>query len=385
MIQNRKNWLYLMGGALLLLLLKYSDSIFQTGQLFLSILMPMFIGCAIAYVLNVLVVKVETLPILKKSIIPGSYKRLISVLGAIVIFLLIIIMVVQIVLPQLVEAFGVVLKGIPPMLEQTAAWLATQKLPVPELQQWLSDLNINWPQLVQKAITYLSSGVSNLFSVTVTALGSIGGIVMQMVVSFIFALYLLFGKEKLGYQFGSLMEVYLRESVTNRLLYALNIAHDTFTKFIVGQCTEAVIIGVLCTLGMMLFRFPYATMIGTLIGATALLPIVGAYLGAAIGAFMILTVNPLQAVAFLVFIVVLQQLEGNLIYPRVVGSSIGLPGIWVLVAVTVGGGIGGIVGMLLAVPTAATAYKLVKQDVVRRKQGMCCGKGDSQDKSEPSK
>lgn len=385
MIQNRKNWLYLMGGALLLLLLKYSDSIFQTGQLFLSILMPMFIGCAIAYVLNVLVVKVETLPILKKSIIPGSYKRLISVLGAIVIFLLVIIMVVQIVLPQLVEAFGVVLKGIPPMLEQTAAWLATQKLPVPELQQWLSDLNINWPQLVQKAITYLSSGVSNLFSVTVTALGSIGGIVMQMVVSFIFALYLLFGKEKLGYQFGSLMEVYLRESVTNRLLYALNIAHDTFTKFIVGQCTEAVIIGVLCTLGMMLFRFPYATMIGTLIGATALLPIVGAYLGAAIGAFMILTVNPLQAVAFLVFIVVLQQLEGNLIYPRVVGSSIGLPGIWVLVAVTVGGGIGGIVGMLLAVPTAATAYKLVKQDVVRRKQGMCCGKGDSQDKSEPSK
>lgn len=381
MIRNRKNWHYLIGGALLLLLLKYSDSIFQIGQLFLSILVPMFIGCAIAYVLNVLVVKVETLPILKKSIIPGSYKRLISVLGAIVMFLLVIIMVVQIVLPQLVEAFGVVLKGIPPMLEQTAAWLATQKLPVPELQQWLSDLNINWPQLVQKAITYLSSGVSNLFSATVTALGSIGGIVMQMVVSFIFALYLLFGKEKLGYQFGSLMEVYLRESTTNRLLYALNIAHDTFTKFIVGQCTEAVIIGVLCTLGMMLFRFPYATMIGTLIGATALLPIVGAYLGAAIGAFMILTVNPLQAVAFLVFIVVLQQLEGNLIYPRVVGSSIGLPGIWVLVAVTVGGGIGGIVGMLLAVPTAATVYKLLKQDVVQRKQRIDRKKSSNQNAS----
>lgn len=381
MIRNRKNWHYLIGGALLLLLLKYSDSIFQIGQLFLSILVPMFIGCAIAYVLNVLVVKVETLPILKKSIIPGSYKRLISVLGAIVMFLLVIIMVVQIVLPQLVEAFGVVLKGIPPMLEQTAAWLATQKLPVPELQQWLSDLNINWPQLVQKAITYLSSGVSNLFSATVTALGSIGGIVMQMVVSFIFALYLLFGKEKLGYQFGSLMEVYLRESTTNRLLYALNIAHDTFTKFIVGQCTEAVIIGVLCTLGMILFRFPYATMIGTLIGATALLPIVGAYLGAAIGAFMILTVNPLQAVAFLVFIVVLQQLEGNLIYPRVVGSSIGLPGIWVLVAVTVGGGIGGIVGMLLAVPTAATVYKLLKQDVVQRKQRIDRKKSSNQNAS----
>src|SRR5699024_8175623 len=150
----------------------------------------------------------------------------------------------------------------------------------------------------------------------------------------------------------------------------LKTAHDTFTKFIVGQCTEAVILGTLCTIGMLLFRFPYATMIGTLIGATALLPVVGAYLGAAVGAFMIFTIDPLKALGFLIFIAILQQLEGNLIYPRVVGSSVGLPGIWVLAAVTVGGGLGGIIGMLLAVPVTATLYKLLQKDVQKRKAAL---------------
>ena len=185
--------------------------------------------------------------------------------------------------------------------------------------------------------------------------------------SFIFALYLLVGKERLGRQFQSLTEVYLKEHTRNRLMYVLSTAHDTFTKFFVGQFTEAIIIGVLCTVGMWILRFPYATMIGVLIGATALLPVVGAYLGAFIGAFMILTVNPVQAIGFLVFIVVLQQLEGNLIYPRVVGSSVGLPGIWVLAAVTVGGGFGGVAGMLLAVPATATIYRLLQADVRRKK------------------
>lgn len=148
----------------------------------------------------------------------------------------------------------------------------------------------------------------------------------------------------------------------------ISTAHDTFTRFIIGQCTEAVILGALCTVGMSIFRFPYASMIGTLIGATALLPVVGAYLGAFVGAFMISTVNPIQALGFLVFIVVLQQLEGNLIYPRVVGSSVGLPGIWVLAAVTIGGGLNGVVGMLLAVPITATIYKLLQRDVRRRQK-----------------
>ena len=134
----------------------------------------------------------------------------------------------------------------------------------------------------------------------------------------------------------------------------------------VGQCTEAVILGLLCMAGMLLLGFPYATMVGTFIGFTALIPVAGAYIGAGVGAFMIFTVSPVKALLFLLFIAVLQQLEGNLIYPRVVGASIGLPGVWVLAAVTVGGGVLGVAGMLLAVPLAAAAYQMLREDVRRR-------------------
>ena len=367
-MNQKKPWHYLIGIAALILIIKYSNTIIGGAQMLLSIVMPMLIGCAMAYALNILVVKLERLPILSNPTSP-AYRahRGISILGALAMIAAVIVLIVRIILPQLGEAFAVVLLGIPPTLEKLANWIVGLDLPIPKIQEWLETLNVNWPQLLQKAVAYFSSGISNLFGTTVSLVGSVGGIVVQLVVALIFALYLLAGKEKLGRQFRALTQTCLKENTCNRLMYVLGTAHDSFTKFIVGQVTEAVIIGVLCTLGMLLLRFPYATMIGTLIGATALLPIVGAYLGAAIGAFMILTITPIQAVGFLVFIVVLQQLEGNLIYPRVVGSSIGLPGIWVLVAVTVGGGIGGIVGMLLAVPIAATVYKLLGQDVRRRR------------------
>lgn len=165
-----------------------------------------------------------------------------------------------------------------------------------------------------------------------------------------------------------MVQVYVKERTTVRLKKIAKTADDTFSSFIVGQCTEAVVLGVLCTLGMLLCRFPYAPMIGTFVGATALIPVVGAYLGAFVGAFMILTVNPTKALLFILFIIVLQQLEGNLIYPKVVGSSIGLPGIWVLAAVTVGGGIGGVFGMLLGVPAAATLYKLIGKNVREKEE-----------------
>ena len=240
----------------------------------------------------------------------------------------------------------------------------------PQLQKLLESLNVNWPQILQRAASYLTNGLSSVFSSTMYIVSTVSSIVVTAVVALIFSIYILSGKEKLFDQFQTLARTYLNEKFYSGMCLILKTAHDTFTKFIVGQCTEAVILGALCTIGMLIFRFPYATMVGTLIGATALLPVVGAYLGAAVGAFMIFTVAPLKAIGFLVFIVVLQQLEGNLIYPRVVGSSVGLPGIWVLAAVTVGGGLGGIIGMLLAVPVTATLYKLIQKDVLRRKAAL---------------
>jgi len=139
------------------------------------------------------------------------------------------------------------------------------------------------------------------------------------------------------------------------------VLNETFHKFIVGQCTEAVILGVLCTLGMLIFRLPYATMIGALVAFTSLIPIAGAYIGAGVGAFMIMTVSPMSALGFLIFLVILQQIEGNIIYPKVVGTSIGLPGLWVLASITVGGGLAGITGMLLGVPLTAALYRVLRE------------------------
>ena len=159
---------------------------------------------------------------------------------------------------------------------------------------------------------------------------------------------------------------YCKPALVEKALGVLKVANETFSSFIVGQCTEAVILGTLCVIGMKICQFPYAPMIGAFVGATALIPVVGAYLGGAVGFLMILTVSPLKAVLFVVFLVILQQLEGNIIYPRVVGSSIGLPGMWVLAAVTIGGGLAGVGGMLLGVPLTATIYKLLRSDVNKR-------------------
>ena len=192
---------------------------------------------------------------------------------------------------------------------------------------------------------------------------------MNFVVGLIFAVYILFNKEKLASQADRLMRSYMKPRSEKRFRYFCATADKCFSSFIVGQCTEAVILGLLCAIGMAILRIPYASTIGTLIGATALIPIVGAYIGAAVGALMIVVVDPIKALWFLIFLVILQQVEGNVIYPKVVGSSVGLPGMWVLAAVTVGGGLGGIGGMLLGVPAAATVYKLLENDVHRRLDG----------------
>ena len=364
----KKPLILLVCAALLALIVKYSDSLLKAVQLLFALMAPIFLGCAIAYVLNLLIVRLERLPFLAREPSPAyRFRRGISITGSLVIIVAVLVLLIWIILPQLGDALRVMLLGIPPMLEEFADWLGSLGNPTPQIEQWLNTLDINWPQFVERAMSYLSSGMGSLFSSAVSIVSNVSAVVMQVVIAFIFALYLLAGKERLASQCRSVAKAYLSEQTCHRILYLLSTANDTFSKFFIGQFTEAIVIGVLCTLGMLLFRFPYATMVGTLVGATALLPVVGAYLGAGVGAFMILTVNPLQAIAFLIFIAILQQLEGNLIYPRVVGTSIGLPGIWVLAAVTVGGGLGGIVGMLLAVPVTATAYKLLRSDVQKRR------------------
>ena len=369
---KKKNFLYFVALlALLILCIKYSDSILGFAGSLWGLVKPLALGCVIAYILNILVTRIERLPFFRKEgTLLYRIRRPVSILGSLTAILAIGTLVILIVIPQLVQAIGVIAKEIPAVVSEISVWLSSFDKDWPQLQKFLESLNVNWPQLLQKAAAYLTNGLSSVFSSTVYIVSTVSSMVITAVVALIFSIYILSGREKLLHQFRTLARTYLNEKIYKGMCVVLAAAHDTFTKFIVGQCTEAVILGTLCTIGMLIFRFPYATMVGTLIGATALLPVVGAYLGAAVGAFMIFTVAPLKAIGFLIFIAILQQLEGNLIYPRVVGSSVGLPGIWVLAAVTVGGGLGGIIGMLLAVPVTATFYKLLQKDVKKRKAAL---------------
>ncbi len=281
--------------------------------------------------------------------------------GAYVSLIAVVVLIVRLIVPELYNCAKLLLSEAPGVLEKIVALLDEWDM-VPE--DILTPLkNIDWKSKVGEIISVVTSGITSVMDVVVSAVSSIVSFIITALLSTIFSIYLLSDKEELGRQFNKLLRRYLKKEWCDRFSYVMGVIDNSFHKYFVGQCTEALILGSLCALGMLILGLPYASMIGALIAFTALIPVAGGYIGAGVGAFMILTVSPFEALVFLVYIVVLQQIEGNLIYPKVVGSSLGLPAIWVLAAVTVGGGIMGIMGMVLGVPLAAAAYKLLKDDV----------------------
>lgn len=323
---------------------------------------PLTIGCVIAYLINILMSWFErhyfptsTRPLVIKS------RRIVSLIAAILSMLAIVALVIWLILPQLVDCVMLIIDELPGAIEALLAQVEKLNILPEDIFNFLE--GIDWKSQVGKILQGVTTGVGSVMETVIKAVSSVFSGVVTALLAIIFSLYILLGKEKLGSQFKRSMHRYLRPKWYEKVMYFLGILNDSFHKFIVGQCLEAVILGLLCTIGMMVFQFPFATMIGALIAFTAMIPVAGAYIGAGVGAFMILTDSPMKALLFLVFIVVLQQLEGNIIYPRVVGSSIGLPGIWVLAAVTIGGGIMGVVGMLVGVPLAAALYRILRDDL----------------------
>ncbi len=323
---------------------------------------PLTIGCVIAYLINILMSWFErhyfptsTRPLVIKS------RRIVSLIAAILSMLAIVALVIWLILPQLVDCVMLIIDELPGAIEALLAQVEKLNILPEDIFNFLE--GIDWKSQVGKILQGVTTGVGSVMETVIKAVSSVFSGVVTALLAIIFSLYILLGKEKLGSQFKRSMHRYLRPKWYEKVMYFLGILNDSFHKFIVGQCLEAVILGLLCTIGMMIFQFPFATMIGALIAFTAMIPVAGAYIGAGVGAFMILTDSPMKALLFLVFIVVLQQLEGNIIYPRVVGSSIGLPGIWVLAAVTIGGGIMGVVGMLVGVPLAAALYRILRDDL----------------------
>ncbi len=358
---------YLLLAAALILFIRYFDVLLGGAGRLWSIAYPLILGCIIAYVLNLILWRLEKIYFPKsKAAWAGKTRRPVCIVLSILLIFAVFYLILMLVVPELVKAVMMVAQSIPVMVERGLDWLAEHGGGTAETSAALAKLQIDWESLGENAWNYLKLGLGGVLSSTVSIVSGALGSFVNLVVSLIFAVYILSGKERLAGQGKRIVRAYVKPVWIARGKKLLRTLDETFSSFIVGQVTEAVILGCLCTAGMLLFRFPYAPMVGAFVGATALIPMVGAYLGAGVGAFMILTKDPLKAVLFLLFIVVLQQLEGNLIYPRVVGSSIGLPGLWVLAAVTVGGGLLGVPGMLLGVPLAAACYKLLAENVNAR-------------------
>lgn len=333
----------------------------------LGVLSPLITGCIIAFVLNLLMKRLESwyFPHSQNKFVIKS-RRPVCIFLSMLTWALILALICTLVIPELVSSFTLIGKEIPPTLEWLYHFVSDNLDGIPSLQQMLLNLNLNWSVLVQKLLSYISLGVGDVINTALAVITGVFGLLTNLLIGIIFALYLLLDKERLLRQFSRLFEAHLKPKKYQQFLRLMRTANESFSSFIVGQFTESIILGLLCTIGMFLLRLPYAAMTGAVVGATALIPIVGAYIGAGIGAFMILTVDPMKALFFLIFLIILQQIEGNFIYPKVVGTSVGLPGIWVLAAVIVGGGLFGIFGMVLGVPLAATIYKVLKSRVSRK-------------------
>ena len=325
---------------------------------------PLLVGAVIAYIVNILMNFYE-----RKLSINPKLRRPVCMLLAFLTLALVVVLLFSMIIPELINCLQLILEKLPGALRTAYVWMDENF----NVSAYLTDQNIistlenlNIQETVKKIVSTLMSGVGGAMGSIVSGVSSVASAVATAFIALVFSVYLLLGKETLAGQLTRLVKTYLGEPALNRLVYLSRTVDNSFHSFIVGQCLDAVILGALCIIGMTVFRFPYAMMIGCLVGFTALIPIAGAYIGAAVGAFMIFTVNPLQALLFVVFLVVLQQLEGNLIYPKIVGASIGLPGIYVLAAITVGGGVMGIPGMLLGVPVTAALYRLVKDNLTAK-------------------
>ncbi|MDE7245867.1 MAG: AI-2E family transporter [Oscillospiraceae bacterium] len=335
-----------------------------------GVLSPLFLGGAIAFVLNVPMTFFETKLFSarggKKRRLPAGAARGVSLLLTVVLVVVIIPLLLLIIVPQLAASISGLGATVVAAFARFVSWLEEQFAAYPEITSWLENLTVDWKALLTSTVNFLRSGFGNVISSTISATRSIVSAVSTIFVAVVFAIYVLLQKEKLGLQCRKALYAILPQAAADQTVRICRLSHRIFSSFITSQCVEAVILGSMFFLSMTLLRMPYALLVGCLIAVTALIPIVGAFIGCAVGTFLLLMVSPMQALIFVILFLVLQQLEGNLIYPHVVGSSIGLPSIWVLAAVSVGGSLMGVLGMLLFIPLASVLYTLFREFVYTR-------------------
>ena len=334
----------------------------------LSLFSPLLIGVGIAYVMNLLLMAIERLwdKALKKApeLWRVKLKRPICLTLAFLLFLGIIFAIIFILIPRLEEAGTTLVANVPGYITQIQGWWDNLTAFAADHGITLPELSMNVEDATKFITKLLTSNGDSVVNTTINITTSILGALVNVLLALVFSVYMLAQKEKLLAQSKRLLLAALPEKAGERTMHILKLTNGAFSSFVTGQVTEAFILGTLCCLGMLILRLPYALPVSVIISFTSLIPIFGAWIGAATGAFLIVFVSPVKALTFLIFLLILQQVEGNLIYPKVVGKSVGLPGLWVLAAVTIGGGAFGVLGMLLGVPVCSVIYALV-QDYLR--------------------
>ena len=325
----------------------------------MSAVRPMIIGLAAAYIFNIIMTGFEQ-RYFKNNDKPWVQKsrRPVCLALSFLITAAILAMIMVIVIPEVGKAFRVLYHEIPPQFVKLQKYAAEKLKEYPELSHQIQSVKFDWASIAEKATSILTTGVAGLLTSAMGIIGTFTSTVADIALGIVFAIYVLIRKDKLFTDTKRICSVIFGKDKYKTVSHVYHISNETFRSFFVGQFLDAMLLGMMCFIGMTILRLPYAAMAGTLVGVTAFIPIVGAFIGAGVSAFIILTVDPRQAVIFIIFLLCIQQIEGNLIYPKVVGDSVGVPGIWVFAAVTIGGGVFGILGMILGVPLSAVAYKL---------------------------
>lgn len=363
-----KSLFFLAGGSILLVwLLLYTEQVSGLIGYIWKLISPFVVGAGIAFVFNVPMRAIERqLDGIRK---PGL-RRILAILLTLGALILVLAFVVELLIPQIQATVESLAESIPQFVKRQAANLMAWLAEHPELQEWVvanTELeNIDWTSVLQKAGSIVGDSMSTIVDGAFSAIGSVTGAIVNAVISVVFAIYCLSRKEILARQGRRLLYSLLPEHFTDEVIRIMRLTNSTFSNFISGQCLEACILGCLFAVTMLILKMPYIPLVSVVIAVTALVPVVGAFVGCVLGAFFILVDNPLQAVTFVIMFLILQQLENNLIYPRVVGTSIGLPGMWVLVAVTIGGEIMGVGGMLVMIPLASVLYTLLREFTDKR-------------------
>lgn len=346
--------------------------ILDWGLYLLGLVSPFLIGACIAFILNVPMSFLENKLFLRGKKKKTSVTRAISLVLTFILVIGIILLVMCVVIPEVVNTLTTLGGLIPAFYRDVVALIEELGQKYPELLDVFDNIlaidfsKFDWKEIVTNAVNFLKNGADSIFGSTFTVAKSVVNGVMNTVIGIVFACYILLQKEELGVRVKKFTYAFLPEKWAVRIIDTASLTYRTFANFLTGQCLEAVILGAMFVVVMTIFRLPYALMVGVLIAFTALIPIFGAFIGCVIATFLILMVNPLQAVLFLVIFFVLQQIEGNLIYPHVVGGSVGLPSMWVLVAVTLGGSMMGISGMLVFIPATSVCYALLRQMTYNR-------------------